>query len=72
MRAGIRPLLVPALVLTEVSYLLSDRIGAHAEVAFASSLADELVVKPERASMAASCKTYRVIASALAKPELMF
>lgn len=42
-----RPLLVPALVLTEVSYLLSDRIGAHAELAFGRSLADgELVVDP--------------------------
>jgi uncharacterized protein len=42
-----RPLLVPALVLTEVSYLLSDRIGPHAEVAFARSLAEgELVAEP--------------------------
>src|ERR1035437_5042054 len=42
-----RPLLVPALVLTEVSYLLSDRIGPHAELAFARSLAGgELVVEP--------------------------
>jgi predicted nucleic acid-binding protein len=42
-----RPLLVPALVLTEVSYLLSDRIGAEAELALARSLADgELVVEP--------------------------
>lgn len=42
-----RPLLVPALVLTEVSYLLADRIGAHAELAFARALADgELVVEP--------------------------
>jgi uncharacterized protein len=42
-----RPLLVPALVLTEVSYLLSDRIGAHAELAFVRSLAaGELVVEP--------------------------
>lgn len=42
-----RPLLVPALVLTEVSYLLTDRIGAHAELAFARSLANaELVVEP--------------------------
>jgi predicted nucleic acid-binding protein len=32
-----RPLLVPALVITEVSYLLGDRIGPHAEVAFARS-----------------------------------
>ena len=37
--SGERPLLVPALVLTEVSYLLSDRIGAHAELAFVRSLA---------------------------------
>jgi len=42
-----RPLLVPGLVLTEVSYLLSDRIGPHAELAFARSLAaGELVVEP--------------------------
>ncbi len=42
-----RPLLVPALVVTEVSYLLADRIGAHAEVAFARSIADgELTVEP--------------------------
>ena len=42
-----RPLLVPALVLTEVSYLLSDRIGPHAELVFARSLAaGELMVEP--------------------------
>lgn len=42
-----RPLLVPALVVTEVGYLLGDRIGAHAELAFARSLADgELIVEP--------------------------
>jgi len=42
-----RPLLVPALVITEVSYLLSDRIGAEAELALARSLADgELVAEP--------------------------
>jgi predicted nucleic acid-binding protein len=42
-----RPLLVPALVVTEVSYLLGDRIGPHAEVAFARSLANgELVAEP--------------------------
>jgi predicted nucleic acid-binding protein len=42
-----RPLLVPALVVTEVGYLLGDRIGAHAELTFARSLADgELVVEP--------------------------
>jgi predicted nucleic acid-binding protein len=42
-----RPLLVPALVLTEVSYLLGDRIGPHAELAFARAVAQgELVVEP--------------------------
>lgn len=42
-----RPLLVPTLVLTEVSYLLADRIGPHAELAFAGSIAHgELVVDP--------------------------
>lgn len=42
-----RPLLVPALVVTEVSYLLADRIGAHVELAFGRALADgELVVEP--------------------------
>lgn len=45
--ASPRPLLVPALVLTEVSYLLADRIGAHAELAFARSVAaGELTVEP--------------------------
>jgi predicted nucleic acid-binding protein len=42
-----RPLLVPALVVTEVCYLLSDRIGPHAELAFSRSIADgELIVEP--------------------------
>jgi uncharacterized protein len=42
-----RPLLVPALVLTEVSYLLADRIGPHAELAFARSVArGEVIVEP--------------------------
>jgi uncharacterized protein len=42
-----RPLLVPALVLTEVAYLLGDRIGPHAELLLARSLAEgELVVEP--------------------------
>jgi predicted nucleic acid-binding protein len=42
-----RPLLVPALVLTEVSYLLSDRVGPHAELAFARAIERaELVVEP--------------------------
>ena len=42
-----RPLVVPALVLTEVSYLLTDRIGPHAELAFAQSVAaGELIGEP--------------------------
>ncbi len=42
-----RPLAVPALVVTEVAYLLGDRIGSHAEVAFARSLErGELLVEP--------------------------
>jgi hypothetical protein len=41
------PLLVPELVVTEVSYLLSDRIGPHAELAFARAIAaGELLVEP--------------------------
>jgi predicted nucleic acid-binding protein len=41
------PLLVPALVVTEVAYLLADRIGAHAEAVFCRSVADgELIVEP--------------------------
>ncbi len=42
-----RPLLVPQLVVCEVSYLLSDRIGPHAELAFARALATgELIAEP--------------------------
>lgn len=42
-----RPLFVPSLVVTEVAYFLVDRIGPHAERAFATSLArDELAVEP--------------------------
>jgi hypothetical protein len=42
-----RPLLVPALVVTEVSYLLADRIGPYAELAFSRSIADgEVVIEP--------------------------
>jgi hypothetical protein len=41
------PLLVPALVVTEVAYLLGDRLGEEAELAFARSLRDgELDVEP--------------------------
>jgi uncharacterized protein len=42
-----RPLLVPSLVVTEVAYFLADRIGPHAERAFARSLRDgELLIEP--------------------------
>jgi predicted nucleic acid-binding protein len=42
-----RPLLVPALVVTDVAYLLGDRIGAHAELALARSLElGEMLVEP--------------------------
>lgn len=42
-----RPLLVPELVVTEVAYLLSDRLGAPAECAFARAVAGgEVVVEP--------------------------
>ena len=42
-----RPLLVPQLVVTEVCYLLSDRLGSHAELAFTRSLAaGELIAEP--------------------------
>lgn len=41
-----RPLLVPALVVTEVCYLLGDRIGPYAELAFLRSVAaGELTVE---------------------------
>lgn len=42
-----RPLIVPALVVTEVAYFLADRVGRVAESAFARSLRDgELLVEP--------------------------
>lgn len=42
-----RPLIVPSLVVTEVAYLLGDRIGAEAEATFARSLASgELQAEP--------------------------
>jgi uncharacterized protein len=58
-----RPLLVPELVLTEVAYLVSDRIGPHAEVAFARSVVDgELIVEPvldsEWGRIAELCEQY--------------
>ncbi len=42
-----RPLIVPTLVVTEVAYLLADRIGRPAEQAFARALRDgELIAEP--------------------------
>lgn len=42
-----RPLLVPQLVITEVCYLLGDRLGPQAELAFSRSLAaGELIAEP--------------------------
>jgi uncharacterized protein len=41
------PLLVPQLVVAEVAYLVGERLGAQAEIAFANSIADgELTVEP--------------------------
>lgn len=41
------PIVLPATILPEVSWLLRTRIGAHAERAFASALAEgEFVVEP--------------------------
>ncbi len=46
LRSASRPLVVPELVITEVAYLLSDRIGPHAELAFGRSLASgELIAE---------------------------
>lgn len=45
--AASRPLLVPALVVTEVCYLLGDRVGSYAELAFVRAIAQgELLVEP--------------------------
>jgi uncharacterized protein len=42
-----RPIVVPALVVTEVAYFLADRIGHAAERAFAGSLREgELLTEP--------------------------
>lgn len=41
------PRIVPHLIVAEVAYLLAERIGPHAEVAFAQSIAaGELTVEP--------------------------
>lgn len=42
-----RPIVVPTLVVTEVSYFLVDRVGQAAERAFAASLGEgELLIEP--------------------------
>jgi uncharacterized protein len=47
LRSASRPLVVPALVVTEVAYLLGGRIGPDAESAFGRSIAaGELGVEP--------------------------
>lgn len=47
LRDASRPIVVPQTVVAEVAYLLSSRIGPHAEVALARSLRDgELMVEP--------------------------
>lgn len=41
------PVILPGLVVTEAAYLLGDRVGPAAELAFARSIADgEFVVEP--------------------------
>jgi predicted nucleic acid-binding protein len=37
------PLLVPELIVTEIAYMLGDRIGPQAEIVFAQSIADGLL-----------------------------
>lgn len=47
-----RPLVVPELVVTEVASLLSDRLGAPAECAFARAVAGGgMVVEPVRTTI---------------------
>ncbi|MEW6583651.1 MAG: PIN domain-containing protein [Actinomycetota bacterium] len=42
-----RPLVVPALVVTEIAYFLADRIGTVAELAFVDSLRrGEMIIEP--------------------------
>jgi len=58
-----RPLVVPELVVTEVTYLLADRIGPHAELAFLGSVARgevvvEAVLEPEWARIAELAEQY--------------
>jgi uncharacterized protein len=40
------PLIVPTLVITEVSYLLSTRLGWQAEVRFLGDLAGDFIIEP--------------------------
>ena len=51
LRNASRPLIVPALVVTEVAYFLGDRLGPEAEVAFGRAIASgELAVEPVAAA----------------------
>ena len=54
LRAHHQTLLAPVTILPEVAYLLRDRIGAHAEVAFVRSIVKgEVAVEPvQRADLA--------------------
>jgi uncharacterized protein len=57
------PVVVPALVVTEVAYLLGDRLGPYAETRFARSLArGELLVEgptpADWSRVAELCETY--------------
>ena len=55
------PLVVPALVVTEVAYFLADRLGGEAEQAFARSLREgELLVEPVEPIGRASASARRV------------
>lgn len=63
LRRAAYPVVVPALVVTEVAYLLGDRLGAQAEARFARSLArGELLVEaptpPDWGRVAELCATY--------------
>jgi uncharacterized protein len=58
------PLVVPALVVTEVAYLLGDRLGPAAETTFARAVRDgELHVEPpaptDWARITELCETYQ-------------
>jgi predicted nucleic acid-binding protein len=70
------PLLVPQLVVCEVAYLLEDRIGAHAELAFARALANgeliaEAVTDPEWERIAQLVEQYADLPLGMADASLV-